>query len=347
MAHSIPVDAPAQGYVRTQTVTAHQAYGEVLPVWVQAIQLGSGQPLLEHREVAFPGMEAAYVVSAVANVERYTIPEGETHFTLDLNPDAPILSWTGHESVRSARQTIAIHRSEVDYIAVTPPGWCCLYLCLNNVLIDRLGLLPPTVWAKSQDPQEALLGFDVPTLDRFRRFIQTWFAPFAHPHQFTALTPVQAATLWTELTDMLQLLFDLSETHREAMPVRQPSRRYRSFQDACAWIEAHLDQPLTVERLTQELHLAPRSLQYAFQDIAGVSLGKYIQARRLHAVREALLGRGSVGDRVAALNPQGGQHVEIALIARHYGFTHLGRFAQQFHQQFGMLPHEVRSRHRR
>jgi AraC family ethanolamine operon transcriptional activator len=347
MAHPIAIDAPAQGYARTQAVTVHQTYGDVLPAWVQAVQLGSGQPLLEHREVAFPGMEVAYVASAVANIEHYTIPEGETHFSLDLAPDAPILSWTGHESVRSARQAIAIHRSNVEYIGVTPPGWRCFYLCMNNALVDRLELLPPAVWKKSQNPQEALLGFDVLTLDRFRQFIQAWFAPFAHPHQFTTFTPVQAATLWMELTETLQLLFSLSEVGREAFMFDQPSRRYRHFRDACAWIESHLDQPLTVDQLAAALHIAPRSLQYAFQDIAGVSVAKYIQARRLHAVRETLLSPKSVPPslRKSLASPASPPEMTLPItqIARRYGFIHLGRFSQKFYQQFGLFPHELRS----
>lgn len=339
MVHPIPVQSPVQGYARTQVVCLDRAYGDVLPDWVNNIQTSPGEPLLEHREVVLPGLELAYVYSAVANVEHYRIPEGETHFSLDLDLNAPIISWTGHESLRSARQTIAIHRTQVEYTGVTPPGWRCLYICMDNALLEQLDLLPTSIWKKSQDPQEALLGFNLSTLDHFRSFIQAWFAPFAHPHEFTAFSPVQASVLWLELTETLQLLFDLSEASREAFMFDKPSRRYRYFCDACVWIEAHLEQPLTVEILAKHLHVTPRALQYAFRDIAATSVAKYIQARRLHGVRETLLSGQFEG-----WDTHGGAEPSIAAIARHYGFNHLGRFAQQFQQHFGVLPRQLRSR---
>lgn len=352
MTHQIPVDAPIHGYARTRLMSLNQTYAEVLPDWISATQLEAGIPCLEHRELVLPGLEITYVWSAVASVERYTIPDGETHFTLDLDRTAPILSWAGHESVRSARCAIAIHRSQVEYIAVTPPNWSCLYICMNDELLDRLDLLPPKIWQDSQDPRNALLEFEVWKLDRFRQFVQQWFTPFAHPHTFSVLSPIEAATLFTEFTEMLQLLFDHHAPQGQVFLWDRPSRRYRNFRDACTWIEAHLMTPLSIETIAQELNVSPRSLQYAFRDLAGTSVAKYIQARRLHGVRESLVsgvwqaGGGMsvegldrspiVCDRLAA-------EASIGEIAKAYGFHHLGRFSQQFAQQFGVLPHELRS----
>jgi AraC-like DNA-binding protein len=352
MTHQIPVDAPIHGYARTRLMCLNQTYAEVLPDWIQATQLEAGMPCLEHRELALPGLEITYVWSAVASVERYTIPDGETHFTLDLDHSAPILSWAGHDSVRSARYVIAIHRSQVEYIAVTPPNWSCLYICMNDALLDRLDLLPPKVWQDSQDPRNAILEFEMWKLDRFRQFVRQWFTPFAHPHTFSVLSPIEAATLFTEFTETLQLLFDRHAPQGQAFFFDRPSRRYRNFRDACAWIEAHLATPLSIEAIAQELHIAPRALQYAFQDLAGTSVAKYIQARRLHGVRESLVSGvwppgGGVGVKGVELEPIADDRLaakaSIGQIAKAYGFHHLGRFSQQFSRQFGVLPHELRS----
>ena len=347
MANQIPVDAPIYGYARTRVMCIHQTYPEVLPSWINVTQLEAGIPYLEHREIALPGLEIAYLWSAVGSVERYTIPEGETHFTVDLNPSAPILSWAGHEAVRTARYVVAIHRSQVEYVAVTPPNWSCLYICLNDALLDRLDLLPAKVWKDSQDPQNAVLEFEVWKLDRFRQFVQQWFTPFAHPHTFTMLSPIEAATLWTEFTEVLQLLFDRHAPQGQIFLLDRPSRRYRNFQDACAWIEAHLATPLLIETIAQELHISPRSLQYAFQDLAGTSVAKYIQARRLHGVRESLVSGGLQLPNGQEFTPIAGDRQTEAISIRHiaqaYGFHHLGRFSQQFSRQFGVSPHELRS----
>lgn len=102
-------------------------------------------------------------------------------------------------------------------------------------------------------------------------------------------------------------------------------RRAALFREARDTIHDTLDSA-TVPRLQKHLNVSRRTLEYAFQEAAGMSPHAYIAAVRLDAVRRALKSSSdSIGD-----------------IAARHGIWHLGRLAGQFREVFGMLPSEMR-----
>ncbi len=108
---------------------------------------------------------------------------------------------------------------------------------------------------------------------------------------------------------------------------RVPSldRRAALFRQARDTIEETLE-PVSVPRLQRHMNVSRRTLEYAFQEAAGMSPHAYIAAVRLDAVRRALKSSSdSIGD-----------------IAARHGIWHLGRLAGQFREAFGTLPSEMR-----
>jgi AraC family ethanolamine operon transcriptional activator len=104
-------------------------------------------------------------------------------------------------------------------------------------------------------------------------------------------------------------------------------RRAEIFRQARAMIHEMLDVT-TVSSLQRRLNVSRRTLEYAFQETAGMSPQAYISAVRLDAVRRAIKETDdSIGD-----------------IAARFGIWHMGRFAGQFRDAFGMLPSEARRR---
>jgi len=95
------------------------------------------------------------------------------------------------------------------------------------------------------------------------------------------------------------------------------------------YIEARLDQPLTVEEIARVADTTARSLQMAFRQFRGTTPLSFLRDRRLDRVREALL-RARPGDTVTA-------------IAMAWGFTHLGRFSQVYRARFGQTPSDTLS----
>lgn len=114
-------------------------------------------------------------------------------------------------------------------------------------------------------------------------------------------------------------------------PTAPPSGRTRHYVVARArdYMQAHIEEPITVADLCVELGVSRRTLQYSFHDVLDLNPVKSLRAMRLNAVRRALKqadpgGRTTVGD-----------------IAARWGFWHLSHFAAEYKAMFGELPSET------
>jgi AraC-like DNA-binding protein len=94
--------------------------------------------------------------------------------------------------------------------------------------------------------------------------------------------------------------------------------------DLEAWIEAHLDKPITVGRLCEMAGVGERALQKAFESRRGMSPMRFVAERRLDAARRLL----------TVANPD---H-DVTRVAMSLGFGHTGRFALLYRQAFGETP---------
>lgn len=299
---------------------------QVLPTWFEGYQVGEGAFRLEHREIAFPGLEIAYFFTENTFADRYTIPTGETHFAFPLSPHRPTLSWAGH--VNPSIHAIAVHCSNVEYISVQPPGWSGIYICMNDELVAALNLLPETFWEDSRDPERALLPVDPGRFSQFREFVRSWFLGVQKLADRGPISPQVAATLREQFLHPFRELLDRTFINRGDRSLFKPSRRSWIVESVCALVEADLASTPTTEELCQQLGVSPRAMQYAFKELMGVGVAQYIRARKLNAVREELIRRR-------------GENVTVWAIAASYGFGHASRFAEQFRRQFGQYPSAV------
>ena len=81
---------------------------------------------------------------------------------------------------------------------------------------------------------------------------------------------------------------------------------------------------ITMADLVSVSGVAARTLTKHFRAFLGVSPLRYLRRLRLAAVREILL--------------CGASGASVTKVATQYGFTHLGRFAVQYHRCFGEFP---------
>lgn len=97
------------------------------------------------------------------------------------------------------------------------------------------------------------------------------------------------------------------------------------------YIDEHLDQPLSLARVCHASYSSPRSLEYGFREIFGVSPKTYIRCARLSNVRRELY-----------FAPQ--THGRITQLAMKWGFWHLSQFSKDYYELFGELPSTTRGR---
>ncbi|MBK0328920.1 AraC family transcriptional regulator [Rhodobacteraceae bacterium F11138] len=98
----------------------------------------------------------------------------------------------------------------------------------------------------------------------------------------------------------------------------------RELRRALDYVHANISEPLRVEDIAREAGLNVRSLQLGFKAAYGVSPMRYLRDVRLDAARYLLSRRQN--------------RESVTQVAYSVGFTHLGRFSQDYRARFGTSP---------
>lgn len=105
------------------------------------------------------------------------------------------------------------------------------------------------------------------------------------------------------------------------------SRDVRRAKRARDFIDAHIDEPITLERVAREAGMSISTLQRAFRGTTNMTAVEYLRRRRLDRARD-LLRRGAIG---------------IAAAARMAGYSNTANFSTAFKRQFGTPPSRCRT----
>lgn len=130
------------------------------------------------------------------------------------------------------------------------------------------------------------------------------------------------------------LLRGLLQLHRHnysdalARPAAPPPARH--VQRAMDYIDAHVDDEISVGDVARAACISVRALEEGFRRDRGMTPLAYLRNRRLERVRDAL--------RTAAA---GGADASVTEIAQRHGFAHLGRFSAYYRERFGESPSET------
>ncbi len=126
--------------------------------------------------------------------------------------------------------------------------------------------------------------------------------------------------------DFIPLLIDAIAPNPEAKtPMLSPRYRHQLVKEVRDYMIANLGEPITLQKICQNVYASTRSINYGFQEIFGVSPMSYLKILRLHGVRHALKQAEPTTNRVQA-------------IAKDFGFWSMGHFTRDYKSFFGELP---------
>ena len=128
--------------------------------------------------------------------------------------------------------------------------------------------------------------------------------------------------------DFLPLLISKIPTKLTSKCFLKPSRRSKLIARAEQKMLTHLEQPLTLKQLAQDLESSSSALSYGFQDLFGLSPMRYLKVRRLNAIRQRL--------KICAP-----ENCTIAILASQFGFYSPCHFTRDYKAMFGELPSET------
>ena len=91
------------------------------------------------------------------------------------------------------------------------------------------------------------------------------------------------------------------------------------------YIENHLDEELSLERLAEEFYVSKYHIAHVFKDNIGLSIHQYITKKRLLLCEEAIRAKMNITD-----------------VYQTYGFGDYSSFYRAFKKEYGLSPKEYR-----
>jgi AraC-like DNA-binding protein len=126
---------------------------------------------------------------------------------------------------------------------------------------------------------------------------------------------------------VLSGLLEARHDHHPQLARIRSAPRPRHLRLAEGFIEAHLDQPITLEDVASAAGISPRGLQMAFREHRGTTpLAFWREARLVRAHADLLTAE------------PGARVTDIAL---RWGFTHFGRFSELYRERYGLCPRDT------
>jgi len=124
------------------------------------------------------------------------------------------------------------------------------------------------------------------------------------------------------------LMLHIARTVYEMDAPGAGDREVSTYEAVTAFIASHLDEDLTLDRISGELFLSKFYLSHLFRENTGLSLHQYIVKRRLAAACEALRS-GSRASEVCTL----------------VGFSDYSSFFRAFRKEYGLSPIQFRAQY--
>lgn len=125
------------------------------------------------------------------------------------------------------------------------------------------------------------------------------------------------------------LLLHLNRLVYEQKHFCPPSAQDSLFQNLCSFIDAHMEENLSLERLSSEFFVSKFHISHVFKENLGISIHQYITKKRLNLCCQSILGG-----------------MPITEACQTFAFSDYSSFFRAFKQEYGMSPREFRDLNR-
>lgn len=292
---------------------------------LKSTQIGTGKLHLKTQQITLGDIFVSRYTTSCLMADSFSIIQGYTYFVLTPSTRQHSCNWCGIEVPPDS--LVMLHSGQEHFVRV-PQGWNVIELMLPNALICQVGLLPEKLWEQSKIPENGIFPLLQPKALAFRH---TMHQLFVNPEQFNTMCfeTQNHALISNWILDNLRDVFTTFSsllTPGTSTCSQNVATRFTVFMEARQIIEENLCEKISPCALAKEVGTTPRTLQYAFQDILGISPSQYILCRKLHCSRTEML-------RIMKT-----ERSPVANAAMRYEINHLGRFSNQYKHLFGETP---------
>lgn len=295
---------------------------DLVPTWDQEyLQLKRGQFAWEGTAIHIGDFQFLEELLGMSTLVRGQIPEGTVAIGLPHNPLGADY-YLGHEV--TAQTFMKGHHSHPFDLKINQQlGYIIMVVPINCVLKFA---------EQTQQPfreQELLSpGIVIPEFAAYQNLAfylkELLVLLKAHPEKLTASTtgPSLAQII---IADSLPLFMDVLTSEASTNLSENDSNYRRLAKKAEQFAYEHIEDPITLQQLCENLQTNQRSLNYAFQAVYGVAPMDYLKILRLNQARHAL----------RSADPKISRVMEIA---GRFGFWHMGQFSGDYKRMFGETP---------
>lgn len=121
------------------------------------------------------------------------------------------------------------------------------------------------------------------------------------------------------------LILHLNRIIYEKEHQKSPEEEQSLYRNLIQYIETHLEEDLSLERLSQEFYVSKYHISHVFKDKFGLSVHQFITKKRLAMCRDSIM-----------------SHQEISKTYLMFGFKDYTSFFRAFKKEFGMSPKEYK-----
>lgn len=124
------------------------------------------------------------------------------------------------------------------------------------------------------------------------------------------------------------LVLQLNRIVYEQQNPKSEKEKQNLYRNIIYYIEDHLDEELSLERLSEQFFVSKYHISHVFKEQMGLSVHQYILKKRMQVSKAAILGDTSITDVYTML-----------------GFKDYSSFYRAFKKEFGMSPKEYKELH--
>jgi len=322
MEQPVTVPNPPPAVAMRQEFRDFDEFAETILGWgLDWVQLDRGPLHARLQQVATPSTLLTRFHFSRKFHQRGTNPPGTRTFGL-LGPKSPHMEWRGNKGTENH---IVVFPPNDHFECVSHAGFHGDTVSVSEESLrsvaevmgvpDPLEELPTTQAVIEPDPNRVVI---------LRSLISRVHASFESPN---GVPPAESAQSEADFEVVAALIAALTTTRDLGQRPPDPALRTRSLQLALEYIEAHADEPPTIDAICRATGASRRTLNYGFDDQFGVTPKQYLQMTRLQRVRRDLL--------------RSDPDAPISETAANWGFWHMGAFAADYRRQFGELPSET------